>query len=120
MGTEGSSLRDAKFASGLTHARVASVKEIKSQLHQVMTGDVVDSASDGKGYGLILMTNGRVAGWGTNNHGQLCTGDTTFRKEPVYLPLPWPAKAVSAGPGYSLILLRNGRLLTCGLPRLEV
>lgn len=61
---------------------------------------------------LALDSNGTVWAWGENNTGQLGTGDTTPRFQPV--PIKGGIKAIAAGGFHSLALDFNGTVWAWG------
>ncbi|XP_059170813.1 E3 ubiquitin-protein ligase MYCBP2-like isoform X4 [Physella acuta] len=63
---------------------------------------------------LVLLQNGDVYAFGSNNNGQLGLGDTKIRGRPTKVPLPSPVTMVAAGSHHSVFLLSNGQILTCG------
>lgn len=74
--------------------------------------DVVSVVGGGK-FGLALLGNGTVMGWGANLFGQLCTSATG---DDVPVPMSGVSEAteIAAGASDSLVLLKNGTVLSCG------
>jgi alpha-tubulin suppressor-like RCC1 family protein len=63
---------------------------------------------------VAIAANGTVWGWGWNESGQLCTGDTVEQDTPVQLTaLPPITLAAGAGP-HMLYLTTAGALVACG------
>jgi alpha-tubulin suppressor-like RCC1 family protein len=62
----------------------------------------------GGGHSLALKDDGTVVAWGTNQLGQLGTGDFVAHTSPVPVVLPGPASAIGAGGSHSLAALSAG------------
>ncbi len=75
---------------------------------------VTPMVDSGYGHTLVLASNGTVWGWGSNSHGELCTGDTTPRVYPVPVNGIRKAKQVTAGYYFSLMLKDDGTVWGCG------
>ncbi|XP_035827428.1 E3 ubiquitin-protein ligase MYCBP2 isoform X3 [Aplysia californica] len=63
---------------------------------------------------LVLLQNGDVYAFGSNNNGQLGQGHTKIEGRPTKVPLPFPAVMVAAGSHHSAFLLTSGQIYTCG------
>src|SRR5437016_4202716 len=59
-------------------------------------------------HALALTADGRVFAWGTNDSGQLGTGNTNYSATPVQVPGLSNALAVAAGGSHSMALLADG------------
>jgi alpha-tubulin suppressor-like RCC1 family protein len=60
----------------------------------------------------VLDTNGNVWGWGLNNYGQLCLGNTNEVTAPTLLPLSHVTFTVGAGD--HALYVSNGTVYMCG------
>ncbi|WP_431047992.1 CAP domain-containing protein [Streptomyces sp. P1-3] len=80
---------------------------------QVDVPDVVAIAAGGC-HSLALTSYGWVAAWGGNAYGELGTGDTTLRSEPVPVPGLKDVVAIAAGGGHSLALKNDGSVWAWG------
>ncbi|XP_052283534.1 E3 ubiquitin-protein ligase MYCBP2-like isoform X2 [Dreissena polymorpha] len=79
------------------------------------TGDVaIQQIACGMHHNVLLLQNGEVYTFGSNQYGQLGLGDTLTRGLPTKVPLPSVAQQVAAGSQHTVILLANGQVLTCG------
>ncbi|CAE1311209.1 MYCBP2 [Acanthosepion pharaonis] len=72
------------------------------------------SYSDKSTSTVLLLQNGDVYTFGSNQYGQLGVGDTVVRGEPTKVQLPMSAVQVAAGSSHTVILLANGQVYTCG------
>src|SRR5579871_1184088 len=72
----------------------------------------VKSISCGYNHTLALDANGNVWAWGSNNHGQLGTGDTANRDKPVVVLDA--VRAIAAGGFHSLALRADGTVWAWG------
>jgi alpha-tubulin suppressor-like RCC1 family protein len=72
--------------------------------------------SVGKEHAMAVSEGGRVFAWGTNDFGQLGTGDEENRALPVYTELPYETyiSQVSCGGNYTMALEKKGTLWTWG------
>ncbi|XP_052792731.1 E3 ubiquitin-protein ligase MYCBP2-like isoform X2 [Mya arenaria] len=78
-------------------------------------GDVpVTQIACGMHHTAVLLQNGEVYTFGSNQYGQLGLGDTITRGTPTRVPLPSTAQQVVTGSHHTVILLANGQVLTCG------
>lgn len=73
----------------------------------------VAHASAGEGHVLALMNDGTVYSWGSNEHGQLGTGDDRHSKLPVKISLSNMVQ-VAAGSSHSLALSQDGKIFSWG------
>jgi hypothetical protein len=64
---------------------------------------------------LAIATDGTVWGWGWNNRGQLCTGNTASHDAPVEVQNLTGVVAAAGGNEHEVYLLSNGSLVSCGL-----
>lgn len=63
---------------------------------------------------LVLTTAGEVFTFGSNQFGQLGTGDLQSVASPVLLKIPDTASQVAAGSNHTVILTSKGIVFTCG------
>jgi hypothetical protein len=74
------------------------------------------AAAAGFSHSLVLARDGRVWGWGQNDHGQLGLGDTAPRAAPCAVEWEMPAvAAVACGEWHSLALTADGLLYAWGM-----
>ncbi len=81
-------------------------------------GEVI-AISAGPFHNLALRTDGRIAAWGYNNHGQLGTGDKVTYLRPVLVPAVGALAgkqvvAVAAGTYHSFALCADGKVAAWG------
>jgi alpha-tubulin suppressor-like RCC1 family protein len=66
-------------------------------------------------FGLVVLTDGRVMGYGSNRKGQLGPKDVGSNNvEPHFISGLWDVKSVAAGMDFSVVLMRDGTVRTCG------
>ena len=65
---------------------------------------------------VAVTSTGAVYGWGYDNEGELCLGNTKQKLSPVALPLTGVVMAAGGG-GHMEYLLSNGTLAGCGTDR---
>jgi alpha-tubulin suppressor-like RCC1 family protein len=63
---------------------------------------------------LVLLADGTVSAWGSNDDGQLGDGTTSGRLAPIAVPGLTEVSAITAGGTHSLALLANGTVWTWG------
>ncbi|KAL4230611.1 E3 ubiquitin-protein ligase mycbp2 [Mactra antiquata] len=81
----------------------------------VGSGDMpITQISCGMHHTVVLLQNGEVYTFGSNQYGQLGLGDVVTRGIPTRVPLPSTACQIAAGSHHTVILLANGQVLTCG------
>ena len=68
----------------------------------------------GASHSLVLLENGDVYAFGTNNWAELGLGDLEDRWTPTKIPTLSDAKAISAGYDHNLVLLANGDVYSFG------
>ncbi|XP_062580615.1 E3 ubiquitin-protein ligase MYCBP2-like [Saccostrea cucullata] len=68
----------------------------------------------GQHHTVVLLQNGEVYTFGSNQYGQLGQGDTSVKGCPVLVPLHHPAVQVAAGSHHTVVLLNNGQVYTFG------
>lgn len=69
---------------------------------------VLKGIAAGGGHSLVLRDDGTVLAWGSNQYGQLGTGDFSSHASPVPVVLPGVAVGVGAGSSHSLAALASG------------
>src|SRR5205085_11774634 len=75
----------------------------------------VSAISAGGAFGLALLTNGTVRGWGSNRWGQLANSTVEEISElPVAVGSLSGVSAVAAGAEHALALLGNGTVMAWG------
>ncbi|KAL3880398.1 hypothetical protein ACJMK2_032642, partial [Sinanodonta woodiana] len=81
----------------------------------VGSGEIpITQISCGTHHTVVLLQNGEVYTFGSNQYGQLGVGDTVIRGSPAKMQLPGVAVQVAAGSHHTVVLLANGQVLTCG------
>ncbi|MEM4239048.1 MAG: hypothetical protein QXP49_05010, partial [Nitrososphaerota archaeon] len=75
---------------------------------------VVEAAA-GYAHSVALTSDGSVYTWGYNNYGQLGLGDTSTRKVPVRVNLPYQIVNISSGTYYVLAVASDGSVWAWGL-----
>ncbi|WP_114750040.1 T9SS type A sorting domain-containing protein [Pleomorphovibrio marinus] len=65
-------------------------------------------------HAFYLSETGELWGWGSNNFGQLGTGDMISRSKPVRIELDFEIKEIYAGEEFSVALDKEGRVWTWG------
>ncbi|XP_053398701.1 E3 ubiquitin-protein ligase MYCBP2-like isoform X4 [Mercenaria mercenaria] len=79
------------------------------------SGDIpITQISCGMHHTVVLLQNGEVYTFGSNQYGQLGVGDTVTRGSPTRVALPSVACQIASGSHHTVILLANGQVLTCG------
>lgn len=68
----------------------------------------------GNCHSLVVVADGGLFAFGSNNSGQLGQGDFVDRLHPTRVPGLGPVQSAAAGDGFSLVLLRTGEILSCG------
>jgi alpha-tubulin suppressor-like RCC1 family protein/phosphodiesterase/alkaline phosphatase D-like protein len=101
------------------HGNSASPVPLAVNSSGALAGKTVVAISAGPYHNLVLCADGTVAAWGYNNYGQLGTGDTVTRRNPVIVePLGALAGkrviAVAAGAYHSLALCSDGTVAGWG------
>ncbi|KAL5012682.1 hypothetical protein ScPMuIL_011233 [Solemya velum] len=76
--------------------------------------EVVTQVSCGTHHTVLLLQNGDVYTFGSNQYAQLGMGDTIVRGVPTKVQLPMTAVQVAAGTHHTVVLLTNGQVYTFG------
>ncbi len=63
---------------------------------------------------VVLLENGEVYSFGSNQYGQLGVGDTNIRGCPARVPLKAAVVQVTAGSNHTVLLTANGQVYTFG------
>ncbi|MEI7908405.1 MAG: cadherin-like beta sandwich domain-containing protein [Verrucomicrobiota bacterium] len=106
-----------ELGTGNTHSQAVPVAVDQSG---VLAGKTVVAVAVGENFSLALCSDGMVAGWGYNNHGQLGDGTTTDSAVPVAVNTDdalagQTVVAIAAGKEHSLALCADGTLVGWGL-----
>ncbi|KAH9488940.1 E3 ubiquitin-protein ligase mycbp2 [Bulinus truncatus] len=110
-------LRERKNREGGNEAETEITKLVSLSPAETIidgAGTVGTQIAVGLHHTLVLLFNGDVYAFGSNNNGQLGLGDTKIRGKPTKVPLPLPATMVAAGSHHSVFLLTSGQIYTCG------
>jgi alpha-tubulin suppressor-like RCC1 family protein len=95
------------LGDGDTSDHVSSAVEVSGLPKIVAIGEADDTD-------VAVDASGDVWGWGWNEGGQLCTGDTTNEKTPVELSNLSHVIAAAGGGTHMTYLLANGTVEACG------
>uniref|UniRef100_T1JCF5 RCR-type E3 ubiquitin transferase n=1 Tax=Strigamia maritima TaxID=126957 RepID=T1JCF5_STRMM len=95
--------RDMSKVTSLAPARVSVCGEVS-----------VTQIACGLHHSVVLLQNGDVYTFGSNQHGQLGLGDLTLRGTPTLVKLSMPAGQVAAGSNHTVILTVTGQVYTFG------
>ncbi|XP_064481849.1 E3 ubiquitin-protein ligase MYCBP2-like [Ornithodoros turicata] len=74
----------------------------------------VIQAACGMHHTVLLLQNGQVYTFGSNQHGQLGQGDLLLRGTPSLVLMPSPVTQVAAGSNHTVMLTATGQVYTCG------
>lgn len=78
-----------------------------------LAGNKMVQVACGLHHSVLLTTSGEVFTFGSNQHGQLGTGDNNPRSCLVKMKVPL-ALQVAAGSNHTVVLTRNGEVFTVG------
>jgi hypothetical protein len=81
----------------------------------VAGGHVFTSLAAGQSHVCGLTAEGQVYCWGTNESGQLGSGDTLYAATPVPAVLSEPARAITTGSGFTCAIGISGQAYCWGL-----
>lgn len=76
--------------------------------------NTVTQFSCGLHHTVVLTTSGEVFTFGSNQYGQLGTGDLQSVRGPYQVKIPYTAVQVAAGNNHTLILAKNGTVFSFG------
>ncbi|XP_055893471.1 E3 ubiquitin-protein ligase MYCBP2-like isoform X4 [Biomphalaria glabrata] len=110
-------LRERKNREGVLEAEADMTNLVRLPPAETVidgSGTVVTQIAVGLHHTVVLLSNGDVYAFGSNNNGQLGLGDTKIRGKPTKVPLPLAATMVAAGSHHSAFLLTSGQIYTCG------
>ena len=93
------------------NATTASIQSSPAQVYGITT--TAKQLAAGGDHSVLLKSDGTVAGWGDNAHGEVGDGTTTFRTAPTTVGITGVTK-VSAGTSHTLALRSDGTVWAWG------
>ncbi|CAI9731993.1 E3 ubiquitin-protein ligase MYCBP2-like [Octopus vulgaris] len=110
-------MKQIKFRGEVDELETDYSKMVSLPPAEILVGDgdiPVTQVSCGQHHTVVLLQNGDVYTFGSNQYGQLGVGDVAVRGVPTKVLLPISAVQVAAGSSHTVILLANGQVYTCG------